>query len=313
MKKSAKYRIIIWSIVAVLLVGLLVFGMTVTSNISGLNIFTDNQVSDIVTNAKDTSSQSDYSTDDVNKIQVKFSSGKLTIKKSSDNKIHIEKQSENNKEDQIKYKLSDDNKLVIYDNLYNSNKFMMNWFMSSDKKNITISVPENFLFDNIKVECISADISVDNFKAKKCTLSSTSGNLRIDNADCKQLEIESTSGKIIANCKVSDELSINTVSGDANINTNCKKIIADAVSGKIDITADKNVNSIKTDSVSGDCVINVPKDIAGFSLDFDTVSGEKSCQFTSSNEDSNIVYGNGTANFDVQTVSGNVDVNYSDK
>ncbi len=141
-------------------------------------------------------------------------------------------------------------------------------------KDLTVLIPRNKEFINLDLSGVSSDIDVKNLVIK-------------------------------------NDFNVESVSGDINANGKFKNIEFENVSGNVSITDENFVSKIDGETVSGDCKINLPSDISGFTVNFDTVSGDISSKgfddFESEKSGShNHSYGDGSVDIDLSSVSGDL-------
>ena len=77
---------------------------------------------------------------------------------------------------------------------------------------------------------------------------------------------------------------------------------------KAKISAEADNVDINSESVSGEINISLIESISGFTAEYESVSGSFECDFAGKNRDDKFIYGNGMAEIDVETVSGNISV-----
>ncbi|MDD6847516.1 MAG: DUF4097 family beta strand repeat-containing protein [Oscillospiraceae bacterium] len=68
------------------------------------------------------------------------------------------------------------------------------------------------------------------------------------------------------------------------------------------------MDDIDMESVSGNVNITIPEKIGGFTADYDTVSGDFSTDFSVKTIGNSHTYGDGSAEFDFETVSGDIKI-----
>lgn len=127
------------------------------------------------------------------------------------------------------------------------------------------------------------------------------------------LEVESISSEVYINEITSREFDCDTVSGNLNLTGSFYEADFSSVSGNIFITDSAVPRSVDLSTVSGDCKLAVPADISGFRIEYETVSGD-----VTGNDfyidggvtigEGKQVYGDGSAEIDFSTVSGNFEI-----
>ena len=139
-------------------------------------------------------------------------------------------------------------------------------------------------------------------------IESSSSDIRIYDITLKNLHFKSVSGDVIfRNSKIENQFEFNTSSGDIKGEASICGFTGTSVSGDFKLrflSAPKNDSTFN--STSGDFSIYLPKDITGFSCDFNSSSGDYKNHFTGSSAEKKIydVYKTDSPRFFIKTVSG---------
>lgn len=139
-------------------------------------------------------------------------------------------------------------------------------------------------------------------------IESTSADTRIYDIVLKHLRFKSTSGSLIfKNSKIENQFEFSTTSGDIKGEAVIYGFTGSSTSGNFTLrflSAPKNDSTFK--STSGDFSIYLPKEIAGFSCDFNSVSGGYKNYFTGLSAEKKIhdIYKTDSLRFFIKTVSG---------
>lgn len=155
-------------------------------------------------------------------------------------------------------------------------------------KNLTITIPENWVADNISVSAVSAPVQAEGLHARELHTDTISGTIELSDIQAEKLALSSTSARI-------------TCSGTA------RNVTLDTVSGDCTLELTKTAEKIRMNSVSGNLEIVLPKK-AGFTLDLDTVSGKFRSDFVFRTKDSGYTSGDGGCTINAGTVSGGVNI-----
>ena len=103
-----------------------------------------------------------------------------------------------------------------------------------------------------------------------------------------------------------DIILVDTVSGNIKAAGEFTELESDSVSGDITVSSAVPLEKLDCDSTSGNIRLTIPKD-SGFTLKADTVSGDISCGLPTVSESKNRrVCGDGSADFETDTVSGDL-------
>lgn len=144
------------------------------------------------------------------------------------------------------------------------------FFEDFDGKDLIILIPEKAVIDEMNINGISSDITLTSIKGNSLKVNAVSGNLEITDTNFKDMELDGISGEIKAEFLMLPEI--------------------------LDIS-----------SVSGNIKLSLPEN-PGFNVEYKTVSGSFNSDFTLENKEKNHIYKNGSADIEISTVSGNLDV-----
>ena len=178
-------------------------------------------------------------------------------------------------------------------------------------KELTVKVPTTLAssLKELDVTTVSAPIYAAGFIASDIELESTSGEINASDLKAAELSLHSTSGAIQADSCVCDELDAQTVSGSFDYSGSATTVSLETVSGEVDMGFTKAPLELDMEGVSGAVTLRLPEDMAGFRIDVSRVSGEFSCAFPTVSENGYYVYGDGSAVYNVDTVSGGISIN----
>jgi DUF4097 and DUF4098 domain-containing protein YvlB len=197
------------------------------------------------------------------------------------------------------------------------------------EKNLLIQLPREMegALTSFRFDGASAALTVDGLRAGEVTLNSSSGDLRYT-GDCDVFDADLSSG-LLCYVGVADRLTASSSSGDitlrggvtsgADVSTSSGRVQVewsvspadlevDTSSGAISFAADHVPENLSLSSTSGAVTMALP-DNAGFTLDFDTASGEFSGTLPVRVQDGRYLSGDGAAALLVQTSSGDLTLN----
>lgn len=201
----------------------------------------------------------------VSKISVEWAAGSVNISYYDGTDIQFD-DGLDAADDNALFSRTEGSELKIY---YNRNARNT---QNSNEKTLQINIPAGTELTEFDIETASADINVNGIIADQIELHSVSGDIHAT-GEFASLDIETTSG----NAQVTDTAAL------------IRQIDANAVSGNITVT--------------------IPQSIDGFYMEYETVSGEINNDFgaaiNGSSRRGTANYGNGSANIEVETVSGN--------
>lgn len=285
MKRNAIARIIIWSLVSVLLTSLLVVGISSSPS----SFFTGDWSSGIIGVTYKNSARYNVGggtvTDEFHSIKVNWTNGKINIEAYDGEDTVISETEVAEKENKLRWRVEDG--VLKIQQMAAGMRFGLK---QTPKKTLTVKIPSN-VAEGLKAvtsDSVSAEVTITGISASdKIEIDTVSGGANLKNIKTEKLDIDTVSGSIKAAGEFT-ELESDSVSGDVTISTATplKKLDCDSTSGNIRLTIPKN---------------------SGFTLKADTVSGDISCGLPTVSESKNRrVCGDGSADFETDTVSGDL-------
>lgn len=186
------------------------------------------------------------------------------------------------------------------------NTSLLNWNLN---KNLVVQIPQTLVktFDSLNIDSVSSTVTIDSINADNANIDSVSGKVSINIGVYKYIDLNTTSGGADFTDLTMDGLNIDSVSGSINI-TDCavSDIDIDSTSGNIVSQTTSMPANIDIDAVSGNIRIILPEN-AGFTLDYDSVSGSLSNAFaTTISGDDRYIYGDGTNKISINNTSGDL-------
>lgn len=142
------------------------------------------------------------------------------------------------------------------------------WQLDGVEKDLTVLVPENLSLTSLTVKSMSADIHLNALQAESANIGTTSGTLQI------------------------------TVSKVRNFSTG-------SVSGEVSLSVKEEPETLSIKTTSGGIDLALPED-ASFTLDYGSVSGDLSSELPHRTENGQYLFGDGKAEYQIGTVSGDV-------
>lgn len=337
MKKSAQNRIIIWSTVSVALIIVLIAGFifSATWGFPSINqrrygtyeysIDTyDTEDEALYEMSAYTADSLSYNYDEIAQVDIYLSTGKVIFKESDSDNIKISQIKDSSSDEAINsegfYYTNEDGVLQIYgskadfdlrDKDFSSSDFTLMFndiFKSVKSKTIVAEIPRNAVTNYISINTAGADIEFDNINTDTLTINSFSGNANIDTVKSSSISVNNVSGKNKLSNITSDQFELNCVSGDAEVEGNIDTIYLNSVSGDLDYsTYSLSTNLISINTVSGDTTITLPKN-SGFNVYNSSVSGNIESGFKGNYIDDNYVYGDGSTEMELNSVSGSISI-----
>ena len=241
--------------------------------------------------------------ENIEKIEIDWTSGKVNILPASSDKISIEeKTSRDVSENEQMHYLLDGKTLKI--------KFVKSGtpLISAVTKELNVYIPENSSVKELDVGTASANINAEVSGVASASFSTASGDVGAVLDGAKDIDLDTASGRTEIVCKGEvNEFEANSASGDMQITADH---IADAdietASGKIECVFGKTPDKLDVDSASGEVRLTLPE-TAGFTADIDTASGSFNCEFATVRNGNSYVCENGASKISVSTASGDID------
>lgn len=285
MKRNAIARIIIWSLVAVLLTSLLVVGISSSPSSFFSGDWSLGGIGVTYKNSALYNVGGGTVTDEFQSIKVNWTNGKINIEAYDGEDTVISETEVAEKENKLRWRVEDG--VLKIQQMAAGMRFGLK---QTPKKTLTVKIPSN-VAEGLKAvtsDSVSAEVTITGISASdKIEIDTVSGGANLKNIKTEKLDIDTVSGSIKATGEFT-ELESDSVSGDVTVSsaTPLKKLDCDSTSGNIRLTIPKN---------------------SGFTLKADTVSGDISCGLPTVSESKNRrVCGDGSADFETDTVSGDL-------
>lgn len=291
-RKSAIIRIVSWSIVAVILTGILVAGIGGSVwnwNFGGFSFFGINSGNRYADADKYRAGGGHIDGSDVTSLDINWVDARVTIEVYDGDTVRFSEKSKKNlsEKEQLHY-YNKNGKLIIQ--YGKSEKHFLTFGSGMKHKELTIKVPEKTAaaLEEIRVDTVTADTTITGMRTH---------NLRMDSA----------SGDFAVGQCYADKVTGDTVSGNVTLEGSFQDINLDTVSGELRLDSDICPDKVRTDGVSGDVILVIPEN-DGFVYRKDSVSGSLDCEFQVSREEDRGTYKNGSAYFSFDTVSGDISI-----
>lgn len=280
MKSNAIIRIILYCAVILVLVGILVCGLSfgLFSGRRSISFYNEDTVG-TVTGSGSTSASG------VRELDIDWASGTITIQPGDTDSITYQETGAADSKYQMVVSESG-GKLTIR---YCKNNFIPSFgFSGSLRKNLEITVPRNWICDQLELNVASADVTISDLTIREADFNGASGVCTFEN------------------CQVTD-LDVDTASGDIRFTGTLDTLECDAASASFRGVLDNCPSRISMDSASGGLDLTLPAD-AGFTLDKSTMSGDFFSDFPTTNQNGKHICGNGSCRIDFSAASGDVTI-----
>lgn len=284
MKTSAVIRIVIWSLVALILTGILAAGVVFKGVWGGSGDFSVGFTGNVYSGNYNIGGGS--VTEPINAVEVDWVSGKIEISVYDGDTTEISENEISDEDYKLRYRV-ENGKLTVH-----SEKSGFSFgIVSRPKKELTIKIPRAYAenLKTLKITSTSADININGLTVLENT------------------ETDTVSGKVTAENLNTVSLECDTVSGDIKISGAIEAFDLDSTSGAAEITTTVPLKKLETDTVSGNVTLSLPEN-SGFTLEFDTVSGDLDCELPITNKNGKHICNDGSAEFEADSTSGDFKV-----
>lgn len=336
-KKSNVGKVI--AIIAAVLCGTVLL-ITIAGCIAGVSIIKsitgrDGFISSIVGNAMENGVEYSFGDDDtgfnnaytgsnsysvpadgIDKIRVEWVSGLVRVQPYEGTDIKLDEMSNDNisEEYALRYKIADGKLTVRFckkHTWYGVDAAMLNLDEIIKPKELVVSVPRAMLESgemDIQLDGVSNDAYISSAKLNGLNVNGISGSIAIENVSAKDMDLDTVSGLIDVSDCAADAIKVVSISGEMTIGGIFGSARLNSTSGAVWFTdGSDGIKELEIGTVSGDVTMQLPES-AGFNMMVSTVSGDVSSVFEFVKNGSNYVYGDASADFDIDTVSGDITI-----
>lgn len=278
MKTNALVRIVIYSLVIILLLGILMAGI-------GWNLFSFRRASIRTDSVSTEVSEPDsaalenivLSPEGLRSIKIDWAAGSIVLEPTDGSQIQLYESAAQGSEPMEVKQSGSELTIAFCNNTSPGN------LGKSLKKDLHIALPRDWECSKLEVDAASAAVSL-----RELT--------------CGEVDINTASGRCdITDCKIGS-IDMESASGDLSFSGQLEELDFEGVSARADISVFNTPSRIEMESVSGDMTLTLPRD-CGFRVKRDSISGGFQCDFETTKEDGCHVYGDGSCRIDVSGVS----------
>ena len=254
--------------------------------------------------------------DGIDKIRVEWISGLVRVQPYEGTDIKLDEMSnvDISEEYALRYKIADGKLTVRFckkHTWYGVDTSMLNINEIIKPKELVVSVPRAMLESgelDIQLDGVSNDTYISSAKLNGLNVNGISGSIAIENVSAKDMDLDTVSGLIdVSDCAV-DAIKVVSISGEMTIGGIFGSARLNSTSGAVWFTdGSDGIKELEIGTVSGDVTMQLPQG-AGFNMMVSTVSGDVSSVFELVKNGSNYVYGDASADFDIDTVSGDITI-----
>ena len=289
MKNNAIIRIILWSLVIVILLGLMVSVMGGVSFFR--NIRNSNAESEVSVNlatpveALPSGESLHIPANEVTDIEIEWAAGSILIQPADVEEIEISESNVSDEKSSMRWKQTGKKLTIIFCEETFVNSFGINNFPTKD---LTIFVPRSWSCDSLEIDAASA-------------------TLEVNDLTIREVEIDTASGTSVFDKCIVNKLDLDTASGDVRFVGSLDILDCDAASASVYAVLDNVPTRMDMDSMSGDLDITLPE-TAGFTVTMDGMSSDFSSDFETTIKNGNYTHGDGSCRINVDAMSGDVTI-----
>ena len=319
MKGKAITKIVICSVVALVLTGILlagVLGIEVFRALPGIREFKDmpfgfsvnfgkydNEGSYSIGSAELDSAQSAK----IREIDLNWASGSVTVKAYDGDQLILREPEGYSEAKRLRWKL-ENGKLTVHE--CKSGLAIQN----SLKKTLELLIPAGIpALDKLECDGASATLQIEGLTVTELKFDTASGDVTLKNCRVETLDVDAASAELNAeNCTLG-EVSVDSASGSATLSGSVREVDMDTVSGRLHVETSVTPRKVSMDAVSGSCTLVLPKD-AGFTFQKDGLSSKVNVEgFAVSMQGKTYVCGDGAVEISYEGVSGDITIRAAEK
>ena len=271
MKTNAVIRIVIFSIVIILLLGILAAGLGVGMLVFDISIGNNEYIT----------GSGSVDASQVKDLTIDWAAGSILIDEADVDTISFAESGKIVEGQEMVYALNGNTLSISY-----SKPAIQIGLFSTPEKDLVITVPSDWLCEDLSIDSASSDITVNNLKANSIDLSSASGKCEFNNCDIVEVDID-------------------TASGDIYYVGILSTLDCDAASADVTAVLTNFPQRINMDSASGNLDLTLPED-TGFTVELDSLSGKFQSDFDTKSNSGQYVHGNGECKIDMDGASGSI-------
>lgn len=272
-KKLIKTLIVIWSVIAIGLIGLLVYGIVNGRGLNSMLVFKHPFSSTLKVQKEDS-----IEINNLDKLNINFSSSDILIEPTDEPNIKVVQKASGDLDDDQKFVVNKSgNEVTIEKEDLHQFFTLFNW--GSLNQRIEVYIPKSYnkdLFAHTSsgdIKC-NLDTTLNNIECK-----ATSGNLFIGaNMRANEIDLKVSSGNIKVESLASKKYNINTTSGNVDIDSITGSGGIKASSGNIRVSYKDIDEYSEVKATSGNIRMEVPKELS-FEFDGECTSGDIKSNF----------------------------------
>lgn len=277
MKSNAIFRIVLFSVAIVILLGILCVGIAAGLYMADFNF--SEQGGTI-------SSSGSVPANEIRNISIEWAAGSITFLRDDVDTITFSESSRSQDNEKMVWKQSGDE--LEIDFCETDHHFGLSFDGSKD---LTVTVPRDWECGELELDVASASVEIEGM---------TIGSLNFDGASgiCT-----------LADCQIST-LDMDIASGNVVFSGCLDQLDFDGASADLTLEVSNTPKHISMDTASGDLDLTLPE-TCGFTVKLNALSGRFTSDFSTTSVDGCHVYGDGSCSIDVSAMSGDVFIHKS--
>ena len=309
MKHNAILRIILWSVVIVLLLGILgsvllgsaAFQMYKSSSVSVTQIMETEKVNNIqppdettrVPKNTEASVPAQVNTQDdvttvpaagIRELEIEWVSGNILIQSGDVAEIQISESGVTDADYVMQVRQKEEKLSIAF--AQGTQSFLGLGIQGELSKDLTVVVPASWACEDLEIDVASAKVEIQGLTVRDLEFNGASG-------ECN-----------FTDCTV-DSLDVNTASGDVYFTGSLRDFDCEAASASVYAKLSNVPEEMDLETMSGLMDITLPED-AGFTVSMESMKASFSSEFDTTTQGNRYVCGNGQCKISVESMSGEV-------
>lgn len=291
MRKSAIIRLILFSVLAMVLIGILLSGIMFK-----FFSFTDRKFEKLEQTVQTVQPFSNVISfpASIEDIRISWHSGTITVDTADTAEITVAESGDVH-DHSMSLRSTDSTLMILYQDEDSAGRIISNLFNigNNPKKDLQIIVPKDWNGKVLTVDSVSADLTVAGIQTEEVKVNSVSTCNRFQDCKLGNLEFSGASG---------------TLTFDGSI----RQLKLEGVSTDCTVTASNTPEEIEVEAVSSNLNLTLP-DGSGFTVQMDDLAGKFTTDFETTKQDNRYTCGNGECSIQISGVSPTVAIHRSDE
>lgn len=237
--------------------------------------------------------------DSIRALDISWSSGSIHVTAYDGNEIILRETAQAKDSDRLRYQVENGTLCIRERN---------GSLLNVGSKSLEILLPAKAATDlsSLEIDAASAATTLEDLVVRKLEIDTASGDVTATDCVFDSVDYDGASSVCrMENCSIG-EFEMDTASGNAILSGSISKISFDAASGNLTAVTDVAPLEIEIDTASGDVDLTIPAD-SQFTLEYEKLSGNTNISdFVGSFSDGKFVCGNGIAEYEIDTASGDL-------